>query len=298
MAARRPIALSRKDLYERVWAQPLSIVAKELGVSGNALAKICNRLLVPYPPRGYWLRANAGRPPRRAPLPAAPEAGARQLTISAKRASSRRARTRLDPATRREQLLDVAADIIRKGGVHAASMKQIAAAAGMSETQVYNYFGSRERLCIDIARREFARIDQARLAEARHGTDHYSQVTLATRTYLRQIGERGGLLQTLLASPEVRATLTKERRPRLSAGATSHAANLVKLYGVSPELALTCTIVLSRLCVRAGKLISDKEIALETAEGMCLSMVLRGSRTLMAAGRGQALGGTQGLEAA
>ena len=189
-----------------------------------------------------------------------------RLTISAKRASSRRARTRLDPAVRREQLLDVAADLIRKGGVHAASMKQIASAAGMSETQVYNYFGSRERLCVDIARREFARIEQARRAEARQGTDHYSQITLATRSYLRQIGERGGLLQMLLSSPEVRATLAKERRPQQTAGAGSHAASLVKLYGVSPELALACTIVLSRLCVRAGKLIADKKIALEAAE--------------------------------
>jgi len=297
MVSRRSTALSRKELYERVWSQPLSIVSKELGVSGNALAKICNRLLVPYPPRGYWLRATAGRMPRKPPLPAAPEASARQLTISTKRASSRRARTRLDPAVRREQLLDVAADIIRKGGVHAASMKQIAAAAGMSETQVYNYFGSREKLCVDIARREFSRIEQARKAEARQGNDHYSQITLATRSYLRQIGERGGLLQILLSSPEVRATLSKERRPQQAAGASSHAANLVKLYGVSPELALACTIVLSRLCVRAGKLIADKRIALDAAERMCLSIVLRGSRALMATGR-QSLGGTQSLEAA
>ena len=60
MAARRPIALSRKELYQRVWSQPLSIVAKELGVSGNALAKICNRLMVPYPPRGHWLLLDRG----------------------------------------------------------------------------------------------------------------------------------------------------------------------------------------------------------------------------------------------
>ena len=298
MASRRPIALSRKELYGRVWAQPLSIVAQELGVSGNALAKICNRLLVPYPPRGYWLRATAARKPRKPSLPAAPEASACQLTISAKRASSRRARTRLDPAVRREQLLDVAADIISKGGVHAASMKQIAAAAGMSETQVYNYFGSREKLYVDIARREFARIEQARKAEARNGNDHYSQVTLATRSYLRQIGERGGLLQMLLSSPEVRATLTKERKPQQAAGASSHAANLVKLYGVAPELALACTIVLSLLCVRAGKLIAVRKIDLEAGERMCLSMVLRGSRALMTTGRRQSFGGAQGLEAA
>ena len=71
----------------------------------------------------------------------------------------------------------------------------------------------------------------------------------------------------------------------------------MKLYGVSPELALACTIVLSRLCVRAGKLIADKKIALEAAERMCLSIVLRGSRALMATGR-QSLRGTQSLEAA
>jgi AcrR family transcriptional regulator len=167
----------------------------------------------------------------------------------------------------------------------------------MSETQVYNYFGSREKLCVDIARREFARIEQARLAEARQGNDHYSQIMLATRTYLRQIGERGGLLYTLLSSPEVRGTLIKERRPQQAAGAHSHAARLVKLYGVAPELALACTIVLTRLCVRAGKLIADKKIGLDAAESLCLSIVLRGSRTLML-GRGQRLGGAQSLEAA
>jgi hypothetical protein len=69
MAARRDIALSRKDLYERVWSEPLSAVAKQMGLSANALAKICNRLLVPYPQRGHWLRAGADRRCRRRPRP-------------------------------------------------------------------------------------------------------------------------------------------------------------------------------------------------------------------------------------
>jgi AcrR family transcriptional regulator len=298
MVSRPDIALSRKELYQRVWSRPLSSVAKELGVGGNALAKICNRLLVPYPPRGYWRRVGAGKAPRRPPLPPAPETAARQVTISAKRASSRRARTRLDPAVRREQLLDVAVELIRTGGLHAASMKQIAAEAGMSETQVYNYFGSRKSLLVEVARREFARIQQARQEEVKHAHEHYLRITVMTRTYLRQIDQRGGLLQMLLSSPDVRATLSQARRRQQASGASSHAHTLVKLFGVSPELALACTVVLTRLCLRTGKLIADKRVSMEAAERMCLSMVLRGSRSLLSRERGQTFGLSQGLQAA
>ncbi len=53
------------------------------------------------------------------------------------------------------------------------------------------------------------------------------------------------------------------------------------LQRCAPELALACTVVLSRLCVRTGKLIADKKLSLEAAERMCLSMVLRGSRAVL-----------------
>ena len=61
----------------------------------------------------------------------------------------------LEPAERREQLLTVAADIIRSEGLHAASLKRIAATAGISETQAYNYFPTRERLFGELAIGEF-----------------------------------------------------------------------------------------------------------------------------------------------
>jgi hypothetical protein len=35
--------------------------AADYGISGNGLAKICDRLNVPYPPRGYWARKAAGQ---------------------------------------------------------------------------------------------------------------------------------------------------------------------------------------------------------------------------------------------
>ena len=297
MPTARPIALTRRQLYQRVWSQPLSVVARDLGVSGNALAKICNRLLVPYPPRGYWAKKRGGKPAAQPPLPAAPESELQRITISSVRSGSRRTRTRLDPTVRREQLIEVAEQIVREHGPHAASMKRIAATAGISETQVYNYFGSPEKLMVEMARREFGKIRAAREIDKERAHDHYSRITLTTQTYLREIGQRGDLLQLLLSSPEVRAMLRTEHRKQYTNDVRTHAQGLVDLYGVSMAVALGCTVVLTRLCLNAGKLIADKKISLDSGERLCLSMMLNGSRNIVGAAK-NTVGVAESVEAA
>jgi hypothetical protein len=60
----------RDKLYEEVWERPMKEVAADYGVSGVALGKMCKKLFIPLPGRGYWNKKNAGRPvPRRPPLP-------------------------------------------------------------------------------------------------------------------------------------------------------------------------------------------------------------------------------------
>lgn len=54
--------ISRDDLYALVWKSPMSRLASEFGITGNGLAKICDRLNIPYPPRGYWAKKAAGKP--------------------------------------------------------------------------------------------------------------------------------------------------------------------------------------------------------------------------------------------
>ena len=60
--------LSREELFALVWEKPTVEVAKELGVSDVAVAKLCARLQVPKPPRGYWARMEFGQTPHRTPL--------------------------------------------------------------------------------------------------------------------------------------------------------------------------------------------------------------------------------------
>ncbi|MEP4163220.1 hypothetical protein [Maricaulis sp.] len=68
--------------------------AKQFGISGNGLAKICKRLEIPYPPRGYWAQVQAGKKPKKAPLRAA---GARTPEATVIRPTPSPAPPRPDP---------------------------------------------------------------------------------------------------------------------------------------------------------------------------------------------------------
>jgi hypothetical protein len=61
--------VSRRELYEQVWAVPMARLAKEYGLSDSGLAKICRKHNIPRPPRGFWARVAAGQILKRAPLP-------------------------------------------------------------------------------------------------------------------------------------------------------------------------------------------------------------------------------------
>lgn len=61
--------VTREELHTLVWSKPMSRLAQEFGVSGNGLAKICDRLDVPYPPRGYWAKKAARKPAPALKLP-------------------------------------------------------------------------------------------------------------------------------------------------------------------------------------------------------------------------------------
>ncbi len=70
-ATSRYVRLTRAELYELVWAEPVARLAKRWGVSDVAVAKWCRKLNVPRPGRGYWARVQAGHKGGRGSLPPA-----------------------------------------------------------------------------------------------------------------------------------------------------------------------------------------------------------------------------------
>ena len=64
------VEIYREQLYQEVWATPIQRLAKEkYGISDRGLGKICSKLNVPTPPRGYWAKVQNGQKIRVTPLP-------------------------------------------------------------------------------------------------------------------------------------------------------------------------------------------------------------------------------------
>lgn len=101
MAALGNKEASRKALFAQVWVRPATEVARALGISDVALGKLCRRLQVPKPPRGYWARVKAGQIPRRPPLPAfRAETERRKVSRSGRRGMPGHHTIRLSPMQR------------------------------------------------------------------------------------------------------------------------------------------------------------------------------------------------------
>ena len=64
-----PVKLSREQLYEEVWNTPMHRLCAKYGLSDVGLAKVCRRMDIPRPPRGYWRRLSTGAKPRKPSLP-------------------------------------------------------------------------------------------------------------------------------------------------------------------------------------------------------------------------------------
>jgi hypothetical protein len=103
--------LSREELFALVWERPTREIAKELGISDVAVGKLCEKLQVPKPPRGYWARVEAGQTPRRPALKAFRE------ELEAKRKSALQARTAGHFTELQSKFLDAALEELRKRGV-------------------------------------------------------------------------------------------------------------------------------------------------------------------------------------
>lgn len=65
-----PLPLTREALYKLVWSEPMLKVGARYKVSSSYMARVCRRLNVPRPERGYWSKLAVNKAP---PAPALPD---------------------------------------------------------------------------------------------------------------------------------------------------------------------------------------------------------------------------------
>lgn len=75
--------LSRKELYELVWSEPLKSLAPRFAISDVALKKACARAEVPTPGLGHWAKKTAGKNMSQIALPARPPGMDDEVVIGA-----------------------------------------------------------------------------------------------------------------------------------------------------------------------------------------------------------------------
>jgi AcrR family transcriptional regulator len=69
-------------------------------------------------------------------------------------------RARLDPETRRAQLIATALRLLDERGLEALTVEEVADAAGVSRSLVYSYFGDRDGLAAEVYLRILERLDE------------------------------------------------------------------------------------------------------------------------------------------
>lgn len=251
---------TRQELYDLVWTKSLVELARDFGLSANGLAKICDRLLVPHPPRGYWSGGDHTRTIQRPPLPPPPHDCEGDVVMSTRRAQSRRQRTRLPHAVRQDQVAEAASSIIVAEGLAAATFKRIARELGISEALIYNYFTVQTELFTFIARREQVLVSLMQQDAYEIYDQYLDQVRGSQSRYLDYVDVRGSLFQTLLGNKRVRAALREEHLSRRAWSAAFASSNFTKALGVETYFADPATLILRAMGVRAGRVLAGKKL--------------------------------------
>ncbi len=74
--------LSRQELYELVWSEPISGIISRYQITENLIHKICREMSVPMPGTGYWTKIRYGKTAEKDELPSA-YTGKNQVRLSA-----------------------------------------------------------------------------------------------------------------------------------------------------------------------------------------------------------------------
>lgn len=76
------VTLTRKELYDLVWSIPMRTLAPEYGLSDVGFVKLCKRMSVVTPYRGYWTKLQFGHRPKKLRLGKWNESFGEEPTVS------------------------------------------------------------------------------------------------------------------------------------------------------------------------------------------------------------------------
>ena len=273
----QPHRIKKRELLELVWTKPMTALAVDFGLSPNGLAKICDRLDIERPPKGFWGHGDA---PDFKALMAKLDNPEEEICVGGKTSSSRRSRTRLPLEQRRSQVLDEARHIATTLGVHEVSLRQIARNLGISEAQAHNCFSTREDILLELAYQEYQAFENVRKNAIPRGTSRVTKIVMSSVSYLREAARRGPLLQQITADSKMKRMLDERSRQERGEALSRHVNVMVASTGITAQEATLRTKMLTAFVRKSGHLVAQKRLTLLEAERLCVPVIADSAQQL------------------
>jgi AcrR family transcriptional regulator len=188
---------------------------------------------------------------------------------------SAKQRTRLSPAARTDQLLNVAKKMIMSDGLQSFRMESLARMAEVSSPLVYNYFSSRQALLRTLLEREYRESSNALFYEVLNATSFEDVI----RAFIASNFEHhapGNILPVLLSQPDIADSISDMRSEQRKRTATYLVKNSAKTYKLSIEQAQLAITMSSGASVAAAEWVLMSSLEKSQAIDMALSYIKAG----------------------
>jgi AcrR family transcriptional regulator len=184
-------------------------------------------------------------------------------------------RARLRPEQRREQLLDVAGEMLLSSGFESLTMEGVAQRAGVSKGLGYAYFENAEALALALHQREVAAVYH-RVEEAMGGRATFAErLPRALGAYLDVVAERGALFAILERGLSGRRRRKSAKRP-LGSFLAFWTEQLRNDLGVEAPVAAALAGVVLSTCDLFARIWKSGRLPRVDAERLCVDFVLAG----------------------
>jgi AcrR family transcriptional regulator len=183
-------------------------------------------------------------------------------------------RRRLNPAVRRDLILDEAARVVLADGLSAVSMEAIGRAAGVSKALVYTYFPSKAALLAELLVREYRAFQVGARAAAAGADGFESLVRLTTRAWLDHVVARGALIQRLLAEPAAAQALQAAEGEGREATVAFFGHEIARAFAIPRPTAMTVADLLMGMTGAAGDHLARTGGDPAAVEAMVVEMIM------------------------
>jgi AcrR family transcriptional regulator len=179
---------------------------------------------------------------------------------------------RLTKADRRQQLLDIAADLLLQQGPAAVTMERLAQQAGVSKALPYVHFDNAEAVLVELYRQEVEHLEDRITSAMESQDDRAERVRCAVRAYFGVVKDRGAIFATLGAPG---STIPRQAEAGSRRGTPFVVSLLERELGLPHDRAKVVAAVVTGALGGAVDAWVRKEISRQDAEEAVSAVALR-----------------------